>query len=69
MINNGYNMLSIDIRVIGSLCEVQTTDQEHNESNTRTIKMSRNREGLGAGTGETEVTDPNLTGYRDIVIS
>jgi hypothetical protein len=34
-------MLSIDIRVIGSLCEVQTTDQEHNESNTGTIKMSR----------------------------
>ena len=62
MINNGYNMLSIDIRVIGSLCEVQTTEQEHNESNARTLKMSRkclrNREGLGAGTGKTGVTDP-----------
>ena len=69
MINNGYKALYIVISVGGSLCEVQTTDQEHNESNTRTLKMSRNREGLGAGTGETEVTDPNLTGYRDIVIS
>ena len=41
MINNGYKVLYIVISVGGSLCEVQTTDQEHSESNTRTLKMSR----------------------------